>query len=220
MSANYFHTTYVNVADSSQIDIWGIQARLTALGYTSAVSRYAPEQLRVSVTEIPDGYIAAPDFLKDASIDNDITLAVLTYGRTPTTETTTTTTTGGGSSWFDVPYTVKAGDTLSKIGALLGVSWQAIAQANNIKSPYTIRIGQKLTIPKGNGTVILQPQNLPPVLTSNNNTSNTPTNNPLPLPTLTTAKNWFDAFYENKKLTGAGIAALILIGGVVIMSRK
>lgn len=44
-------------------------------------------------------------------------------------------------------YTVKKGDSLSKIGARYAVSWHSIAQANGIKSPYTIHPGQRLTIP-------------------------------------------------------------------------
>ena len=44
-------------------------------------------------------------------------------------------------------YTVKSGDTLSKIGGRLGVDWRQIATANNIRSPYTIRVGQRLSIP-------------------------------------------------------------------------
>lgn len=43
-------------------------------------------------------------------------------------------------------YTVKKGDTLSKIGAKLGIKWQDIATLNNIKSPYTIYVNQKLRI--------------------------------------------------------------------------
>lgn len=41
-------------------------------------------------------------------------------------------------------YIVKSGDTLSGIGAKLGVKWQTIAASNNIKSPYVIQPGQKL----------------------------------------------------------------------------
>lgn len=41
-------------------------------------------------------------------------------------------------------YTVHSGDTLSGIGVRLGVSWQAIARANGIGSPYTIYPGQRL----------------------------------------------------------------------------
>lgn len=41
-------------------------------------------------------------------------------------------------------YTVKQGDTLSQIGAKLGVNWHTIASLNGISSPYTIYAGQKL----------------------------------------------------------------------------
>jgi LysM repeat protein len=44
-------------------------------------------------------------------------------------------------------YVVKPGDTLSAIGAKLGVPWQAIAQANNLRDPDLIRPEQQLTIP-------------------------------------------------------------------------
>jgi LysM repeat protein len=44
-------------------------------------------------------------------------------------------------------YTVQAGDSLYTIGLKFGVSWQSIASANNISSPYTIYPGQVLVIP-------------------------------------------------------------------------
>lgn len=44
-------------------------------------------------------------------------------------------------------YTVRRGDCLSIIGQRLGVSWQSIASANGIRSPYVIYAGQRLTIP-------------------------------------------------------------------------
>ena len=47
-------------------------------------------------------------------------------------------------------YTVRSGDCLSTIGSRLGVSWQSIASANGIHTPYTIYPGQVLTIPGGN----------------------------------------------------------------------
>jgi murein DD-endopeptidase MepM/ murein hydrolase activator NlpD len=52
----------------------------------------------------------------------------------------------------DVPQqtvTVVRGDTLSGIGQRTGSSVQAIAQANRIAPPYTIEVGQVLTIPGG-----------------------------------------------------------------------
>lgn len=45
-----------------------------------------------------------------------------------------------------VYYTVKKGDTLSKIGKQFNVPWQSIATLNNIKAPYTIYPNQVLRI--------------------------------------------------------------------------
>lgn len=62
---------------------------------------------------------------------------------------------GGGNSGnasqgtVSATYTVRSGDCLSVIGARLGVSWQSIAQANGITSPYTIYAGQVIRIPGG-----------------------------------------------------------------------
>ena len=46
-------------------------------------------------------------------------------------------------------YTVQSGDSLSKIGAKYGVSWQKIFEANSDKlsDPDKIHPGQELTIP-------------------------------------------------------------------------
>lgn len=45
-------------------------------------------------------------------------------------------------------YTVKSGDTLAKIAAQYPqMTYRKIADANGIKAPYTIYVGQKLTIP-------------------------------------------------------------------------
>lgn len=44
-------------------------------------------------------------------------------------------------------YRVKSGDTLSEIGARLGIDWHRIARINNIRSPYTIHPGQELRLP-------------------------------------------------------------------------
>lgn len=48
-------------------------------------------------------------------------------------------------------YTVKAGDTLSKIAAQYGITYQAIAVHNGIANPNLIHVGQKIKIPAGNG---------------------------------------------------------------------
>ncbi|MFC0547057.1 LysM peptidoglycan-binding domain-containing protein [Kutzneria chonburiensis] len=58
---------------------------------------------------------------------------------------------GGGQPAGGSGYTVQAGDTLSGIGAKLGVDWPAIASLNGLGSPYTIYPGQVLQIPAGGG---------------------------------------------------------------------
>ncbi len=61
---------------------------------------------------------------------------------------------GGGASWGEdeeESYTVKSGDTLSKIGQQHGVAWRDIHEANKDvigDNPDLIKPGQKLRIPK------------------------------------------------------------------------
>lgn len=43
-------------------------------------------------------------------------------------------------------YTVKRGDTLSAIAASYGLDWRKLAKWNRIKPPYTIEIGQRLSL--------------------------------------------------------------------------
>lgn len=58
---------------------------------------------------------------------------------------------GSGSSSGGSTYTVQSGDTLSKIGSRMGVSWQKIFEANRDKldDADEIQVGQELTIPQG-----------------------------------------------------------------------
>ena len=63
---------------------------------------------------------------------------------------------GGGASWGEEggggdSYTVKSGDTLSKIGQHHGVAWRDIHEANRDvigDNPDLIKPGQKLRIPR------------------------------------------------------------------------
>lgn len=82
-------------------------------------------------------------------------------------------------------YTVVNGDTLSKIGAKLGVNWQTIAALNGITSPYTIRIGQVLrtnsnTSAPTNAPTIIQPYQVPSVLSNSSQSNNTNIQQPSP----------------------------------------
>ena len=50
-------------------------------------------------------------------------------------------------------YVVRAGDSLSTIARHLGVTQAALAKANNISNPNSIRVGQKLIVPVHNNAV-------------------------------------------------------------------
>ena len=50
-------------------------------------------------------------------------------------------------------YVVRTGDTLSSIAARNGLMLSTLARANGIAAPYLIRVGQRLTIPKGGAAV-------------------------------------------------------------------
>lgn len=84
----------------------------------------------------------------------------------------------------DVKYTVKQGDTLSSIAAAMGVTAQAIQQANALQDANSIKIGQVLTIPGGKpqATATATPQPTPaPTATP------APTSTPAPQPSATPA---------------------------------
>ncbi|MFF3915111.1 transglycosylase SLT domain-containing protein [Streptomyces sp. NPDC001852] len=70
-------------------------------------------------------------------------------------------------------YTVRAGDHLASIARSRHVpgGWQAIASANHLTSPYTVRSGQVLTLPAGSASSTPAPSSTP------SPTSGTYTNN-------------------------------------------
>lgn len=47
---------------------------------------------------------------------------------------------------FDL-YKVKKGDTLFNVSQKVGVSWQTLAEINNLPEPYVLKIGQEIKIP-------------------------------------------------------------------------
>ena len=55
---------------------------------------------------------------------------------------------GNSSSTGDITYTVKSGDTLSKIASKYGVTVKKLADYNHLSNINSIRVGQKLKIPK------------------------------------------------------------------------
>ncbi len=49
-------------------------------------------------------------------------------------------------------HTVVAGENLYRIGLKYGISWVAIANANNLTNPHVLTVGQQLTLPGGGDT--------------------------------------------------------------------
>ena len=45
-------------------------------------------------------------------------------------------------------YEIKRGDTLFNVSQKHKVSWQTLAEINNLEEPYILRVGQKLKIPQ------------------------------------------------------------------------
>jgi LysM repeat protein len=59
-------------------------------------------------------------------------------------------------------HTVARGDTLGAIAKKYGTTTAALQQANNIRDPSRIAIGQKITIPKAQAPKATPPVNKPP----------------------------------------------------------
>lgn len=72
-----------------------------------------------------------------------------TTGDTSAGETTTDTTAGDTTTTTTIPatHTVAAGENLYRIGLKYGISWLAIANANNLANPNILTVGQVLTLP-------------------------------------------------------------------------
>lgn len=88
-----------------------------------------------------DAYIKEGDILlnDEHHVAIAITSGAKAAGTTQSTATTGTTT--------ETVYTVKAGDTLSKIAAKYGTTYQKLASYNGIANPNKISVGQKIKIP-------------------------------------------------------------------------
>jgi len=66
----------------------------------------------------------------------------------------------GGNCAPGSSYTVQSGDTASEIAEACNVSLRALAQANGLRSPYTVRIGQVLTMPRPASHTVQRGENL------------------------------------------------------------
>ena len=100
-----------------------------------------------------------------------------TSSQTPSSSSSSSSTSTGDT------YTVVKNDTLSCIGAKLGIAWKTIADLNGIKSPYIIYTGQVLKLPTSANT------------SSNNSPANSST---------TSSSNLTYTVVKNDTLSGIG----------------
>ena len=68
-------------------------------------------------------------------------------GSVPSASVPSGNTSSGSASSAEQVYTVRAGDTLSKIAAKYGTTYQKLASYNGIANPNKINVGQKIRIP-------------------------------------------------------------------------
>jgi LysM repeat protein len=94
-----------------------------------------------------------------------------------------------------VIHTVKAGETLSQIAQVYGVTMEAIMQANGLADPNRIIVGQRLAIPapsQSSPPATSQPTGVSPTNTAKPPPPKPPTPTPrLPTPTATAVANQF-----------------------------
>jgi len=57
-------------------------------------------------------------------------------------------------------YTVRSGDTLSEVAERCGVSMRELASTNGLNAPYTLRVGQSLSMPRPPVHVVQRGENL------------------------------------------------------------
>lgn len=69
-----------------------------------------------------------------------------------------------GQSAESQVYTVKPGDSLSRIAAQFGLTLQDLLQANRLNNPNLIFVGQRLTIPAGGQSTLAPVATMPPLL--------------------------------------------------------
>lgn len=186
-----------------------IRQRLTAAGW-NIINVYASPQVAFYRVEV-NAYVYNTYDLETAgraltdTLGNDYTINnFIVTDSAPPSSVSAPPISGGGSG----SYTVVSGDTLSRIAARYGTTWQALAALNNLTNPNLLEIGQVLRI-AGN-TTPNAPQPLPPV------GSTAP---PAPLPSGN-VKSGIEGWASKLGLSVSALALLAVVGGMVVISSR
>ena len=141
-----YSSVKVSAVDSSNSALAGLPLVLSSGGSTLQVVTPATLQTTVGQTYT-------------VTVFNSASYHFMRWADTGSTSSARTFTAGNSPSAFSavfqavVSYTVQPGDSLDAIGLKFNLSWQSIASANNIVSPYTIYPGEVLVIPMSAPTV-------------------------------------------------------------------
>lgn len=115
--------------------------------------------------------------------------------------------TGAGSS--SGTYTVRSGDTLSKIAAQYGTTWQALATLNGLSNPNRLEVGQVLRI----SNAAPSPSTTSPVIIPTE-----PTGSPT-TPTVTTQAPKLEQWASALGLSASAFLILAVVGGMIVLRR-
>jgi LysM repeat protein len=141
------------------------------------VDSVMPAEPTNTVAGLSDYTIAKGDTLSGIAQNHKITVAALVAANpaieptklqvgkvihipAPAAPSTTVSAAPQPATGGEEPYTVKSGDTLSKIASLKHTTVRALRAANNLKTD-SIKVGQKLVIPKTAATVATNSQSTP-----------------------------------------------------------
>lgn len=110
-------------------------------------------------------------------------------------------------------YVVQSGDTLSKIAARYGTTWQALAQLNGLTNPNALSVGQVLRV-----TGAPQPQM--PAGTPTPPPVGTPLPPATPPPTGTPSQSTLESWAAKVGVSVSALVILMVIGAVVIKGKN
>ena len=139
----------VNQQDNLQRELASLQNRLNQFqAGTGGASAAELQRLQTMIAKVDTARQQDKQIILD-EVAKQLDAMTRRSGKSATTKATPTTTpltSGGTETGYE--HVVKAGETVTAIAKAYGVSVDAIMKANNLKNPGSLKVGQKLFVPK------------------------------------------------------------------------
>ncbi len=139
----------VNQQDNLQRELASLQNRLNQLqAGPGGASAAELQRLQAMIAKVDTARQQDKQIILD-EVAKQLDAMTRRSGKSATmkaTPTTTSSTSGGTETGYE--HVVKAGETVTAIAKAYGVSVDAIMKANNMKNPGSLKVGQKLFVPK------------------------------------------------------------------------